>query len=135
MDTQSNLLKITARLVLATLIVLVMVAGKTFLVPFTWALIIALSSVRMIDKLEARTIMPRGLIILLFLISLLSIFIFIGYFFYFDLSHIFQDLPARSRQISARLHEISIKLAGMGINIPDHIDKSYINEWVDKHND
>jgi predicted PurR-regulated permease PerM len=58
-----------------------------------------------------------------------------AYFFYIELSHIFQDLPAILEKLSARLHDLSVSLADKGIHIPDHIDKKYISDWVASHND
>jgi predicted PurR-regulated permease PerM len=135
METQSSLLKITARLVLATLIVLVLVIGKSFLVPFAWSLLIALSSIKLIEVTEEKTNMPRGLIIFLFLLFILLVMISIGYFFYIELHRIFTDMPAISAKVTERLHDLSLSVKRWGITIPDHVDKSLINGWVEKHND
>lgn len=70
-----------------------------------------------------------------FLLFILVILFAIGYFFYVELSHIFEDLPALAHIISTRLHDISLSLKDLGINIPDHIDKSFISDWVNSHND
>ncbi|MCB2218770.1 MAG: AI-2E family transporter [Bacteroidetes bacterium] len=135
METQSNLLKTTARLVIATLIVIVMVVGKSFLVPMAWALLIGLASYRFLNHLEEKTKLSRSAINSLFLFSLLLFLIGIGYFFYIELSHIFRDLPGLMQTISERLHEISLTLKNYGIFIPDHIDKRFISDWVHGHND
>jgi len=133
METNSNLLKITARLVFAILIILVLVVGKSFLVPLTWSLLIALASIKFIDRIEKKTIMPKGLVIFLFLLFIMLFVVLIGYFFYIELSHIFKDLPAISEKISLRLHDLSLSLKDTGIHIPDHIDKSFISDWVEQH--
>ena len=135
METQSSLLKTTARLVIATLVVIVMVVGKSFLVPMAWALLIGLASYRFLNRIEEKTKLSRTAINTFFLLSLLLVLIGIGYFFFIELSHIFRDLPALAIIISERLHEISMTLKEYGIYIPDHIDKSSINEWVNGHND
>jgi predicted PurR-regulated permease PerM len=135
MEAQSSLLKTTARLVIATLIVIFMVVGKSFLVPLAWALLIGLASYRLLNHLEEKTRISRTAINSLFLLSLLIFLIGIGYFFYLELHHIFRDLPGLMATISERLHEISDKLKGYGIYIPDHIDKAYISDWVHSHND
>ena len=134
-EQQGSLLKTTARLVVASLIVTVMVIGKSFLVPMAWAFLIGLASYRFLNKLEEKTILSRSMINMLFLLFLLLILIGIGYFFYVELSHIFRDLPALAVTISDRLHDISLTLKGYGIYIPDHIDKTFISDWVHKHND
>lgn len=135
MDTQSNLLKTTARLVITSLIIIVMVVGKSFLVPLAWALLIALASYRFLNHLEEKVKVPRTLINTLFLLSLLIVLIGIAWFFYIELNHIFRDLPAMMGIMSERLHDISLTLKGYGISIPDHIDKAYISEWANQHND
>lgn len=135
MDTSDKLLKITARLVLATLLISLMVIGKSFLVPFTWSLLIALSSLKLIEWVEHKTKMSLGLIIFFYLIFILLILFGIGYFFYIELHKIFADLPSLLQKISDRLHELSVSFASMGIPIPDHLDKTFITNWVNQHND
>jgi len=135
METQNSLLNITARLAVATLIVLVMVVGKSFLVPLAWALLIAMASYRFLNRMEEKTILSRSMINILFLLFILIVLFGIGYFFYVELSHIFKDLPALALIISQRLHDISLTLKDMGIVIPDHVDKAFISDWAEKHND
>lgn len=134
METNNNLLKITSRLVLATLIILILVVGKSFLVPLAWSLLIGLASIKFIEKIENKTRMPKDLIIFIFLFFLLLFLFSIGYFFYIELSHIFNDLPSISQKISYRLHELSLALKDTGIHIPEHIDKNLISDWVHHHN-
>ena len=133
METQSNLLKITVRLILATLIILIMVVVKELLVPFTWSLLIALSSVKLIEWLQQKTGMMRGAVISLYLVFILLILFSLGYFFYFELHNIFNDLPSILENISDKLHSLSISLQNIGIAIPNHVDKSYISDWVHQH--
>lgn len=135
METSDRILKMTARLVLATLIITVMVIGKSFLVPFTWSLLIALSSLKLIEWVEHKTKMSLGLIIFLYLIFILMVLFGIGYFFYIELHKIFADLPTLLQKISDRLHELSVSFGNMGVPIPDHLDKTLITQWVNEHND
>lgn len=135
METSDRLLKITVRLVLASLIITVMVIGKSFLVPFTWSLLIALSSLKLIEWFEHKTKMPLGLIIFFYLIFILAVLFGMGYFFYIELHTIFADLPALLQKISDRLMELSVSFANLGVPIPDHLDKIYITNWVNEHND
>lgn len=135
MDTQSKLLKITARLILATLIIVIMVVGKEFLVPFTWSLLIALSSVKLIEWAQKKTGMPLGLVITLFLAIILFVLFLLGYFFYFELHTIFNDLPGILEKLSAKIHSMSHTLESIGVAVPDHIDETYISDWVNKHKD
>jgi len=52
-----------------------------------------------------------------------------------ELSHIFKGIPAIVHQLTNRLHDLSLSLKDAGIVIPDHIDKTFISNWVNKHND
>jgi predicted PurR-regulated permease PerM len=135
MESQSQLLKMTARLVLTGLIIAIMVIGKSFLVPFTWSLLIALASVGLLEKMHQKSRLPFGAIIAIYLLGILLILFLIGYFFFIELSHIFNDLPSILEKLSGKLHDISVTLANLGVHIPDHIDKKYISDWVNDHND
>jgi predicted PurR-regulated permease PerM len=135
MEASDRILKITARLIMATLIITVMVVGKSFLVPFAWSLMIALSSVKLIEWVEHKTKLGLGLIIFFYLIVILVVLFGIGYFFFIELDKIFADLPSLLQKISDRLHELSVSFANMGFPIPDHLDKTYISNWVNEHND
>lgn len=135
MEASDRLLKITVRLVLASLIITVMVIGKSFLVPFTWSLLIALSSLKLIEWFQHKTKMPLGLIIFFYLIFILVVLFGIGYFFYIELDTIFADMPSLLQKISDRLLELSVSFANLGLPIPDHLDKTYITNWVNDHND
>lgn len=128
-------MKNTARLVAATLIVLVMVVGKSFLVPLAWALMIAMASYPMLDRMEQKSHISRPLVITIFLLGLLVVLAGIGYFFYVELSSIFKDLPTLTNTISDRLNGLSQQLAKAGVAIPDHVDKSFLSGWVAKHGD
>ncbi|MCU0370315.1 MAG: AI-2E family transporter [Bacteroidales bacterium] len=135
MEPHSQLLKNTARMVLAGLIIAIMVIGKSFLVPFAWSLLIALASIGLVEKAKAKTRLPMGAIIGMYLLFILLVLFAVGYFFFIELSHIFNDLPAILASLSDRLHSLSLKLADIGVHIPDHIDKKYFSDWVESHND
>lgn len=135
MTEESTLLKSTARLVFATLIVIIMIVGKSFLVPFAWALLIGMASYRSLERFEKKTRLSRSMINTLFLFFILVVLLGMGYFFYVELTHIFNDLPAIAHTVSERLHELSGKFKESGISVPDHFDKSFISEWIQKHND
>jgi predicted PurR-regulated permease PerM len=133
MDTHSTLFKITARVIIATFIVVVMIVGKTFLVPFAWAVMIAMAGYPMLDKIEKRTKLPRTLINGIFLLLLLLFMIGVALFFYKELSHIFRDMPALAGTLSERLHELSLSLKSLGINLPENLDKSFFSNWAQEH--
>lgn len=133
METSSVLLRNTARLIMASVIIIVMIVGQSFLVPLAWATLIAMASYPMLNKLEEKTGLSRSLINALFLLLLLGCLIAIGFFFYIELSHIFNDLPALAQAMSNRLHSISESAKEYGINMPDHVNKSFISQWVQSH--
>jgi predicted PurR-regulated permease PerM len=135
METNDNIIKMTSRLVLAILILALLVVGKSFLVPLAWSLLIALSSYRLIEWFETHTKIPTALIILLFLVTLMILISSLAYFFYIELNTIFADLPVIGMKISEGLHNLATNLADKGIVIPDHIDKSYISDLVQKHSE
>jgi len=135
MTEQSNLIKLTARLVVATLIVVIMVVGKSFLVPLAWAFLIGAASYEFLNRMEEKTKLNRSVINMFFLLFILGILLGTGYFFYLELSHIFKDLPAIANAVSNRLHDISFKFKEMGIIIPDHINKALISDWVQGHSE
>lgn len=135
MTTENSLLIMTARMITATLIVVVMVIGKSFLIPLAWAVLIGMASYQFLNMLEQRTFLTRSSINAIFLVSILLVLVLIGYFFYIELSHIFNDLPDLADTISLRLHEIALYFKQYGIVIPEHVDQSYISDWVSEHND
>lgn len=133
MNQTSGLLNITARIIIATFIVMVMIVGKSFLVPFAWALLIGMASYPMLDRLEKKTRLPRSLINAIFLLSLLACLLGIGFFFYKELSHIFREMPALAGTLADRIHALSVSLESTGIPLPDTIDKAFITSWVSEH--
>jgi predicted PurR-regulated permease PerM len=94
-----------------------------------------MASYPLLDKIEMKTGLSRSLINAVFLLLLLAILIAIGFFFYAELSHIFQDLPGLMQIMSVRLHSASESLKSLGISVPDHINREFINGWVQEHND
>ena len=135
MNTESTLIKNTHKLIATAIIIIILIVGKSFLIPLAWSVLIGLASYQLIEKIKEKTILPPGLIILfylLFIVSVISLFI---YFFYIELSHIASDLPELGGKISSSLHAFSLQMADTGIHVPDHIDKEFINDWVGKHSD
>jgi predicted PurR-regulated permease PerM len=77
MQTESALIKNTHKLILASLIIIILVVGKSFLIPLAWSILIGLASYRFVEKMKEKTILPAGLIILffmLFIVSVISLF-------------------------------------------------------------
>lgn len=135
MQTESTLIKNTHKLIAATIIVIILIVGKSFLIPLAWSFLIGLASYQLIEKLKEKTILPPGLIILFFMLFIISTISLLAYFFYIELSHIASDMPALGNKISSTIHVFSQQLSENGIHVPDHIDKDFINNWVSKHSD
>jgi predicted PurR-regulated permease PerM len=135
METDNKVFRFTIRLVLALLIIYILIVGKSFLIPFAWAIVIGLASIQFIEKIKQKSNIPVGLIILSYLLLIVAVIFLVFYFFYVELSHIIADLPEISNKISDSLHQISLSLKSSGIHIPDHVDKALINDWVGKNSD
>ncbi len=133
MEINSSLFRFTLRCILLYLIVLGMVLGKSFLVPLAWALLIGLASIGLVGKIEKITKWNRGVIILIYIVFILGIISLIGLFFFKQISKIFKNLPSITERISLRLQEISNTMGSMGVEIPNAINKDFLNNWVKGH--
>jgi len=133
--TDGRLFRATIILLFLYLLVSILVVGKSFLIPLAWALIIAFASIRLLVRVERKVKVNRIIIILLFIITILAIIILIVYFFYWEIANIVGTLPSLSADISKKLHQLSLTAAGIGIQIPDHIDANWISMQVDSHHD
>ncbi len=119
----------------ATLAIVILVIGKPFLVPLAWSLVITLASIRMLDKIEARTHLSRSIIILGFILVVLSVILLIFYFFFIEIRAVIGHLPDLSNLVHVKLHSITEMAKDTGIHVPDHIDKASISEVVSGHGD
>ena len=133
--TNSGLFKFTTTLVAVSLSVAIFIIAKPFLVPFAWSLLIALASVRMLDRVEYKLKVKRIFLTLSFVLAVLSIVIFIFYFFYIEIRLIMADMPGFSQKISDLLHNLSATMGGYGISVPDHMSKEYIQDYISGHSD
>jgi predicted PurR-regulated permease PerM len=133
MESNHTVFKFTTRFFLVILIVYVLIIGKSFLTPLAWAIVIGLASFQFVEKINQKSRIPFGLIIILFLLLLVSVVSLVFYFFYVELSHIVSDLPSINDKISSSLHQVSLSLKDSGVHIPDHIDNQLIHEWVQKN--
>ena len=131
--TNSSLFKFTITLIAVMLSISVFIIGKSFLIPFAWSLLIALASVRMLDKIEYKLKARRIFITLSFVFTVLILVILVFYFFYIEVRMIISDMPEFSNKISALLSNISGVFSNYGIAIPNHIDNSAIEDYVTGH--
>jgi predicted PurR-regulated permease PerM len=79
--TNSQLFKYTTTLVAFSLTIAIFVLAKSFLIPFAWSLLIALASVRMLDKIEYKLKMKRIVLTLSFVFLVLIFVVLLFYFF------------------------------------------------------
>ncbi len=134
METTNNLgIRIAAQLIIFGFIVAVLIFGKSVLIPFAWSLMIGLASVNMMEKIENKIHLPRGLLIMFFIMFIISIIFLVMYLFYIEINVILSDLNSINLKISKLLHDTSVQLASLGIHIPDHIDRQYFNNIVEKN--
>jgi predicted PurR-regulated permease PerM len=131
--TNSPLFRFTTMMVAASLTVAVFILGKSFLIPFAWSLLIALASVRMLDKLEYKLKVKRIIVTLSFVFLVLIFVILLFYFFYFEVTMIVTGMPEFTEKISDLLHNMAAAFRGYGLSIPDHINKDRIYEFVSEH--
>jgi len=131
--TENPGIKIASQLIIFSFTVAVLIIGKSVLIPFAWSLMIALASVNMMEKIENKIRLPRGLLILIYIIFVVALIFLILYFFYIEINFIVSDLSSINEKITGLLHDLSVQLTSLGIHIPDHIDRLYFKEVVDKN--
>lgn len=134
MDTTNHSgLRIASQLIIFSFIVAVLIIGKSVLIPFAWSLMIGLASVNMMEKIENKIHLPRGLLIMFFILFIISIIFLVIYLFYIEINVILSDLNSINQKISKLLHDTSLQFASLGIQIPDHIDRQYFHNIVEKN--
>jgi predicted PurR-regulated permease PerM len=134
MNTTDHLgTKIAAQLIIFSFIVAVFIIGKSVLIPFAWSLLISLASINMMEKIENKIRLPRGLLILIYILFIIAIITLVVYFFYVEINFILSDLQSINQRISGLLHDLSERLTSLGIHIPDHIDREFIHQIVQKN--
>ncbi len=135
MVKSSTLLRITLRSILFALVILAMILGKSFLVPLSWALLIGLASIGIVQKVEDKTRWNRGLIIFFYILFILGIIFLIGLFFFKEIRRIFRNLTYINEKLSLKIKEMSDTLAMVGIDMPEQFDNNFIRTWVKTHGD
>jgi predicted PurR-regulated permease PerM len=134
MDKTENLgIKIAAQLFIFSFIVTVLIIGKSVLIPLAWSLMIALASVNMMEKIENKIHWPRGILIIFYILFIITIIFLVMYLFYIEINVILSDLNSINQKVSKLLHDTSLQLASLGIHIPDHLDRQYFNNMVEKN--
>jgi predicted PurR-regulated permease PerM len=133
--TNSGIFKFTITLIAVTLSVAIFILAKSFLIPFAWSLLLALASVRMLDRIEYKLKVKRIVLTLSFVLMVLAVVTLIFYFFYVEIRLIVSDMPSFSQKISDLLHNFSATMGGYGISIPDHVNKDYIQDYIAGHSD
>ena len=131
--TNSTLFKLTTFLFAAALIITFMIVGQHFLIPLAWGLLIALSSIRMLDKIEYKLNVKRIVVTLIFVVLVLLLAIGFIYFIYAELRNIILALPNLTQRISEILNDLSVTLKSYGIGMPDHIDQEFIRTYLKEH--
>ncbi len=131
--TEYSGIKIAAQLIIFSFIVAVLIIGKSVLIPFAWSLMIGLASVNMMEKIENKIHLSRGLLIIFYILFIIAVIFLVMYLFYVEINVILSDLNSINQKISKLLHDTSLQLASLGIEIPDHIDRQYFNGIVEKN--
>src|SRR5215217_4163500 len=102
---QQSLVKMLRILLILILLVVVMVYARPFLVPLTFAAILAMLLLPLTKWLEGRGI-TRVLAIILALLLFLSLFVGLGFFFSLQLSRIAEDTAKMKAQAAPKLQEL-----------------------------
>lgn len=133
--TDSKMFKMATLLVIFVIVVGISIVGKSFLIPFAWSLLIALASIRMLDRVEKRIKISRLLTSLLFVIIVLLGILFLFYFFYGEIRSMIAGMPSFASKLSAVFHNILNTAKEHGIPVPENIDRNSIHEWVAGHSE
>jgi len=133
--TDSQLFKTATFLFCASLIIAIFILGKPFLVPLAWGLLIALASIRILDKIEYKFKIKRIIVTVTFVLLVLVLVILLFFFFYVEISTIVTGMPEFAVKVSSMFHNISVVIKGYGVAVPDHIDEATIHTYVSGHTD
>ncbi|MCK5703799.1 MAG: AI-2E family transporter, partial [Cyclobacteriaceae bacterium] len=133
--TNSQLFKTATFLFCASLIIAIFMLGKPFLVPLAWGLMIALASIRMLDKIEYKFRIKRIIVTITFVLLVLVLVIMVFFFFYIEIRTIVSGMPEFAVKVSSMFHNISVAIRGYGVTVPDHIDHDTIHTYVSGHGD
>jgi predicted PurR-regulated permease PerM len=134
-NESSALSRIAYRLTILVLVSFILIYAQSLLIPLAWALVISLASMRLVTRIHERTHLPYSLTIILFILGLLLIFGAVIFFFYLELLGLLSDLGLMQEKLSLVMHDLSLKLKGMGVDVPDHFDPVYFKGIVSQHND
>jgi predicted PurR-regulated permease PerM len=128
--TNSGIFRYTTMLVAASLTISVFIIGRTFLIPFAWGLLLALASVRMLDKLEYKLKIKRVVLTLSFVFLVLIVVILIFNFFVFEIRRIIVGMPEMAEEVGDLLHGFFQTLHSYGLPAPDRIGREEIQDFV-----
>lgn len=133
--TNSRMFKIATFLAVLVISITILVVGKSFLIPLAWSLMIALASIRMLDRVEKKFKINRLLSSILFvgMVSLGILFLF--YFFYSEIRSIISGIPSFTSKLIGVLQNLLNTAEGYGIPVPENIDRNTIHNWVSGHSD
>lgn len=131
----SQLFKFTTFLIAGFLVITILIMAKSFLIPLAWGLLIALASVRMLDKIEYKLKLKRIVVTISFLLLILLFGSSLLFFFFAEIRMILTSMPEFAERISVIIHDISIVFKGYGLTVPDQIDQSAIHGYISSNTD
>lgn len=131
--TDSRIFKIATFLTISIISIAILILGKSFLIPLAWGLLIALASIRMLDKVEKKLKINRLLTSILFVGVVILGILFLFYFFYSEIRSIISGMPSFTGKLSNVFQNLLNTAEGYGISIPENIDKQSVHEWVHNH--
>jgi predicted PurR-regulated permease PerM len=130
----STLHRLTLRTILLIVICFILIYTKSVLIPFTWALMISLASMKFVSRIKEHTRIPYSLIIILYLFVLFLIIGAVFIFFTIELRVLLADSGMMQDKLSVLMNELSTQLKGIGFSIPDHFDPDYFKGLIKENN-
>lgn len=131
--TDSKIFRISIFLAFFTFSITILVVGKSFLIPLAWSILIALASIRMLDRLERKIKINRLIASLLFVGLVLLVMVFLFFFFFIELRSIISGIPSFADKLNVVLQSNLHTLKAYGIPIPEDINRGNIHEWIHGH--
>ncbi len=131
--TESSLFKYTTLLVGIALTIAVMIIAESLLVPFAWAVMIALASVKFLDKIEHRLKLSRIGVTLSFVFLVLVFIISVLYFFYFEIRQIVTSMPEIQDKIQELADRFTSFLSSLGLAVSGALEGKDIRNFIVKN--
>ena len=130
----SKLIRITSVLLVSAIGLTIMILAKSFLIPLAWSLVIALTSFRLLNRIEKKYHINRLISSLIFVALIFLAIIALFYFFYQEIASIINGIPSFTTDLTRAVQNMLNALEGYGIHITMK-DGPQIHIWITSHMD